>query len=308
MLIAVVGDVHYQWSGADAQALDALGVDLVLFVGDFGNEAIELVRQVAQVSLPKAVILGNHDAWYVAGTKHRKRCPYDLSREDRVQQQLEVLGECHVGFGKLELPDQRVTVIGGRPFSWGGSKWRHGTFYRDRYHVNNFEESAAKINETVATAQQETLIFLGHNGPIGLGDQVHDICGRDWKRKGGDYGDPDFAEAIATAHATHRNVPLVVFGHMHHELKYDKTRLRQRVVVDDHGTVYVNGAQVPRVIDTEEGNRRSFTLITLQAGMVETVRLVWLNPQHSVVSEEYLYKTCGAPPKPSGRVDEFGLA
>ncbi len=35
------------------------------------------------------------------------------------------------------------------------------------------------------------LIVMGHNGPSGLGDRAHDICGVDWVAKGGDHGDPD---------------------------------------------------------------------------------------------------------------------
>lgn len=308
MSVAVVGDVHNQWSAEDGRALTALGVDCVLFVGDFGNEAIDIVRQVADLALPKAVILGNHDAWYTASTKHRKKCPYDLTKEDRVQQQLDALGDCHVGFGKLELPDHGVTIVGARPFSWGGPRWRHRSFYGERFDVHSFEESAAKISAMVELAQQDTLIFLGHNGPAGLGNRGHDICGRDWKRKAGDYGDPDLAVAIAAAQASHRQIPLVVFGHMHHELKHDKTRLRQRLVVDDYGTVYVNSAQVPRVINSDADCRRSFTLITLQAGKVQTVGLVWLDASNSVVSKEYLYQTSGGPLGTSGRVDKFGLA
>ncbi|WP_421657780.1 metallophosphoesterase family protein [Leptothermofonsia sp. ETS-13] len=64
--IAIVGDVHNQWDADDEIALKYLGVDLVLLVGDFGNEAIEVVQQIAALSLPKAVVLGNHDAWYTA--------------------------------------------------------------------------------------------------------------------------------------------------------------------------------------------------------------------------------------------------
>ncbi len=64
--IAVVGDVHDLWEAEDELALKHLGVDLVLFVGDFGNESVEIVRQIAEIKLPKAVILGNHDAWYSA--------------------------------------------------------------------------------------------------------------------------------------------------------------------------------------------------------------------------------------------------
>ncbi len=288
--VAIVGDVHDQWSRADTYALESLGVDLVLFVGDFGNEAIAIVRQIAAVPLPKAVILGNHDVWYTANTHNRKNCPYDFTQEDRLQQQLEALGECHVGFGKLEFPQHNITVVGARPYSWGGPRWRNKRFYKERCDVHSFEESTAKLCTAVDAAEQNCLIFLGHNGPAGFGDQGHNICGRDWKRKGGDYGDPDFAAAISHAHQSGHHVALVAFGHMHHELRHDKTRLRERLVVDDHGTVYVNGAQVPRVIETDNGWRRSFTLVTLQVGNVKAVRLVWVDDTANIVSEESLYQ------------------
>ncbi|MFN7245444.1 MAG: TIGR04168 family protein, partial [Microcystis sp.] len=41
--IAVIGDVHDQWEIEDNLALEALQVDLALFVGDFGNESLEIV-------------------------------------------------------------------------------------------------------------------------------------------------------------------------------------------------------------------------------------------------------------------------
>lgn len=36
---------------------------LLLHSGDFGNENVELVQDVAALNFPKAVILGNHDSW-----------------------------------------------------------------------------------------------------------------------------------------------------------------------------------------------------------------------------------------------------
>ena len=291
--IAIVGDVHDQWSDADARALIALNVDLTLFVGDFGNEAIATVRQIAATPLPKAVILGNHDAWYTASQNNRKKCPYDPTKEDRVQQQLDALGKAHVGFGKLEVPQCNATVVGARPFSWGGTNWRYKRFYRERCNVSSFADSTARICTSIDAAEQRTLIFLGHNGPAGLGDQTYNICGRDWKHSGGDYGDPDFAYAIAYAHQSNRHVALVAFGHMHHELRHDKIRPRERLVVDDYGTVYVNGAQVPRVIQTNSGYHRSFTLVSMHRDIVQTVRLIWIDDTHTIVSEEYLYR-CSA--------------
>jgi hypothetical protein len=100
--VAVVGDVHDQWSGKDAAALKALDVvsryelsqrsaacsnsgcccistsrsvaavavllllllplvcllqDFTLFVGDFGNERVSVVKDIASIDTPKAVIL-----------------------------------------------------------------------------------------------------------------------------------------------------------------------------------------------------------------------------------------------------------
>lgn len=33
------------------------------FIGDFGEEVTDLVADIAAVEVPKAVVLGNHDAW-----------------------------------------------------------------------------------------------------------------------------------------------------------------------------------------------------------------------------------------------------
>ena len=64
--IAVVGDVHDLWNEYDYQALNFLQVDLVLFVGDFGNESLQVVKKIAAINIPKVTILGNHDAWFTA--------------------------------------------------------------------------------------------------------------------------------------------------------------------------------------------------------------------------------------------------
>ncbi len=102
--IAVVGDIHDQWEADDGIALQQLNVDLVLFVGDFGNESVEVVRAIAALDIPKAAIFGNHDAWYTATDWGRKKCPYDHKKEDWVQQQIDLLGDTHVGYGKLDFP------------------------------------------------------------------------------------------------------------------------------------------------------------------------------------------------------------
>jgi uncharacterized protein (TIGR04168 family) len=286
--IAIVGDVHDQWDDADELALQKLGVDLVLLVGDFGNEAVEVVEAIARLSLPKAVILGNHDAWYTATDWGRK---LRVGKQgDRVQKQLELLGATHVGYSKLDFPDLQLTVVGGRPFSWGGSTWKNENFYQQLYGIHSLAESTHRIATAAQEAAFETIIFIGHCGPTGLGDQPEDPCGRDWKPLGGDYGDPDLAEAIAKTRTLGKQIPLVAFGHMHHQLHHTKDRLRRPLHVDPEGTVYVNAASVPRIVPTEDDCFRNFTIVTLKQEAVFQVALVWLNQDLAIQSKQIFYQ------------------
>ncbi|MBD2149910.1 TIGR04168 family protein [Pseudanabaena sp. FACHB-1277] len=289
--IAVVGDVHELWQPIeDRLALQALGVDLVLFVGDFGNEAVEVVRAIASLDIPKAIILGNHDAWYSTGNPHsknpsKKQCPYDRTKEDRVQQQLEILGETHVGYGWLDFPELRLSVVGARPFSSGGSKWKKQHFYRDRYGINCFTESTQRITEAVKQTSQDTLIFLGHSGPWGLGADEHSPCGKDWKPVGGDYGDPDLMEAISKSYGMGKQIPLVTFGHMHHRLRHNSQRTREAIATNDMGTVFLNAACSPRLIIESDQTYRSFSIVTLESGQVQQISLLWLKGIDQISNE-----------------------
>lgn len=294
--IAVVGDVHNAWDADDALALKHLGVDLVLFVGDFGNESVEVVRAIAGINMPKAAIFGNHDAWYSASDWGRKQCPYNRQKEDWVKDQVELLGITEVGYGKLDFPALDLTVVGSRPFSWGGEVWKNARFYQERYGVTNFEESTARIVAAASNATSNNLIFLGHNGPTGLGDHPEDPCGKDWNPIGGDYGDPDLAAAIAQVRKLGKTIPLVTFGHMHHRLRHTQKRLRTQLAIDSQTTVYLNAASVPRIVQTQTGHHRNFSLVSLQAGTVLEASLIWLDQAFTVVSQQVLYSeiTCSS--------------
>jgi len=286
--IAVVGDIHDSWDADDAIALKHLNVDLVLFVGDFGNESVEVVRAIADIDIPKAAIFGNHDAWYSASDWGRKQCPYDRTQEDWVQEQIDLLGTSEVGYGKLDFPALNLSVVGSRPFSWGGDVWKNARFYCERFGITNFKESTARIVAAARSTAFDTVIFLGHNGPVGLGDRPEDACGKDWDPVGGDYGDPDLAAAIAQTRNLGKVIPLVTFGHMHHRLRHVRQRQRTPVFVDQ-GTVYLNAANVPRLVQTETGRHRNFSLVFLQAGAVSEASLVWLNQNFTMVSQQILY-------------------
>ena len=288
--IAVVGDIHDLWEADDGIALEQMGIDLALFVGDFGNESVEVVRAIAALDIPKAAIMGNHDAWYTATEWGRKKSPYNHKKEDWVQEQLDLLSETHVGYGKLDFPALDLTVVGSRPFSWGGSVWKNADFYQERFGVKSFEESTARMVAAASSAAYETVIFIGHNGPVGLGDRPEDPCGKDWQPLGGDFGDPDFTEAIAQTRASGKTIPLVTFGHMHHKLRHTHQQLRTASYASPEGTIYLNAASVPRIVQTGSDRRRNFSIVSLQAGVVSQISLVWVGKDCSVASEQTLYQ------------------
>ncbi|KAK2994322.1 hypothetical protein RJ640_009463 [Escallonia rubra] len=280
--------------------------DLVLFTGDLGNENVELVRSIADLRFPKAVILGNHDAWTT--TK------FSVMRKDPVQLQLECLGEEHVGYRRLDFPMLKLSIVGGRPFSCGGDQLFRKRLLSARYGVHNMAGSANKIyGAAVGAPEDHCLVLLAHNGPTGLGSNIYDICGRDWVSGGGDHGDPDLAHAISQLKETKKlPVPLVVFGHMHKELAYGNG-LRKMVVVGDDSTIYLNGAIVPRVkrlyskqgtsstsslpLSTPnlEGSLRAFTLVEIVDGQLEKIAETWVSvtEDKATIEEEHILYSCG---------------
>lgn len=102
----------------------------------------------------------------------------------KVQQQLDALGDDHVGYRERSLPGRGVAVAGGRPFSKGGSAWSNiAPFMAAVCGVESAADSAARIVSVAAAAARrgDAVVLLAHNGPRGLGDARHDICGVDWK-------------------------------------------------------------------------------------------------------------------------------
>ena len=290
--VAVVGDIHDQWSIADEQALLALGVDLVLFVGDFGNESLPIVRQIAQLPLPKAIAFGNHDAWYTATPWGQKRCPYDPETDNWFQQQWDLLKDVQVGYRSLDFPALQLSVVGGRPFSWGGPKWFIPEFYDTWFGVSSETDSGDRIRSALQSATYDTVIILSHNGPFGLGAQPEDICGKDWRPIGGDHGDRDLTEAIASDHG--KSISLVTFGHMHHSLRHRQDRIRERLYQEPQGPLYLNAAAIPRIQTIEGKTCHQFSLVQFEHNIVQNITAVWVTPTGQMTTQETLFK----PPKP----------
>lgn len=273
----VVGDIHRHWREEDRTFLERGEQDLAMFVGDLGDEDVELVKEVAALRVPKAVILGNHDAWESFSRRRLTR---------RLQLSLEALGQDHVGYGVRELPRGGVSIIGARPFSWGGESLRSPEIYQQLYGVTDMRTSAQRIFEAARKAQHRDLVILAHNGPTGLSSDPGDIYGKDFgRRAGGDWGDPDLEEAIELITSHGWRVPCVIAGHMHDRLLTPRGACRSRFVSRGN-TLYVNPAVVPRLRQSNGSSVAHYLRMKWSAGNLEQIEEIWVDGKGEIQTTE----------------------
>lgn len=265
----VVGDIHANWQQEDRVFLESGDQDLVLLVGDLGDEDVEMARKISALKCPKAVILGNHDAW----RSFTERYPTDNLRKI-----LEILGDDHLAYRCLDLPEAQLSLIGVRPFSWGGKDLRSPEVYAEFFGIRSVSESAEKIIAAAKTAAFDDLIILAHNGPTGLGSGPGDIYGKDFGRNPrGDFGDEDLTLALTEIEQSGRRVIAVVAGHMHDRLSHPRGKRRRRFV-RRNGTAFINPAVVPRIRRTESGTTvRHYLRMVIDDLKLCSIEEIWVD-------------------------------
>ncbi|MFO1054847.1 MAG: TIGR04168 family protein [Planctomycetota bacterium] len=266
--ILFIGDVHGHWTDLDTAFLEQGDQDLTVFVGDLGDEDVDIVRRIAAIDSELYVMLGNHDAWQSFVDRRATKVLHEI---------LDLLGEDHIAYSRRELPGAGLTLIGARPFSWGGRDLRSPELYRELYGVESHEESAERIVDLVSRAQHEDLLMVAHNGPFGLSRRPGDIWGKDFGRPGGDWGDRDLRLALDALANQRVHVRAVVAGHMHDRLLFPKGAARRRFLRHD-GVDFVNPAVVPRIRrDPEWGELHHFLSTDWQSGSLVDVREIWVD-------------------------------
>lgn len=301
--IVCVGDIHGQWDENDEMALRALEPDLALFVGDYGNEDVEIAKRVADFAAHSdfnvATVFGNHDAFFTASTKRRYNSPYRNDSVCRVATQIKLLAKYDVSYRSAAFDNLGLSVCGGRSFSSGGPLWRHGQFYREFFGIYDLTQSSEKLSEAVLNAEFNTVIFLSHSGPTGLGDRPEDPCGKDWgTNPGGDFGDADLRIAIEDARRSGKRVPLIVFGHMHKVLQGNRgDRVMVKCETDGVSggrTVMLNSAVVPRHRRGQkaDGKLHHFQIVYMRTGGdVESVEEAWVTRKGEIVESKVIFGT-----------------
>ena len=254
-----------------------LNPDIILFVGDLDVGDLSIVKAINKISIPTAVVLGNHDR----GS--------DLSG-DQLKTQLSLLGDKNCSWGLSHLNHPLVSVVGARPCSAGG-----GYFLSPQtkavFGDITLDESVRRIVHGATLAAAELpLILLAHSGPTGLGSNPSSICGRDWKSPSIDWGDKDLEISI-TEIQKERKVELVVFGHMHHALRRGKG-IRDSFYNDQkRGTSYLNAACVPRRGIDENGNELChFSWVEFSKRKLIHASHRWYKKDSSVAYQETLFE------------------
>ncbi len=273
--LAIAGDLHGQWDDSDEQLLYALQPDALLVVGDLSDGKTRIPQRLAALNLPLACILGNHDA----GRDGSGRT---------LQLQLDLLGALHCGWSLRKLDPPGLAVVGARPGSAGGG-FHLSKAVQAVYGPLSLDQSAARISAAAAQADPALpLLLLAHCAPAGLGSEVADFCGRDWKKPACDWGDQDLALAISTIRR-HRPLPLVVCGHMHHQLRRGQGE-RRSFVRDRAGTAYLNAACVPRHSRDQAGRAlRHFSWVELQDGALLVASHRWYGLDGRLLYQERLW-------------------
>ena len=290
--IAVIGDVHLQWNADDVSYFNDSDYDLVLFVGDIAEyshrSAIKVAREISRLTVPTLVIPGNHDTAHVgqlfAEVFQQSNLSDGLSfgqvrrnnEFDRALGRVTLAGYSRHSFCVRE---QKLSIIAARPHSMGGPRLTYRKFLRKTFQIHSLEESAQRVKELVDQCGDEPLVFLGHNGPSGLGEKRTDVWGCDFRPAQGDYGDPDLREAIEHARKTGKHIAAVIAGHMHHTLIGGGER---RWSLVDGDLLYLNAARVPRIEEDSEGVHHHHMRVVISRGVAtftaEKVSLPSNNP------------------------------
>ncbi len=276
--IGIIGDIHRHFNAEDVSDFNDADYDLLLITGDLADfrsdDALTVAGKLAQLRTPALLIAGNHDCTTITqfiaevkgiGWLAELSSAGQDSRVEELRQHLGAVTFAAYSCHNFSINDQQFTIIAARPFSPGGSELRFRPYLRQAYNIHSLEDSSRRLKLLVDEAASETLVFLAHNGPSGLGDKKDDIWGCDFRDEGGDYGDPDLEAAIGYARERGRRVTAVVAGHMHHELRDGGQR---HWLMQAEGTTYINAARVPRIFQNGGKTLRHHLSMTLAKGEV----------------------------------------
>ncbi|MBW7859053.1 MAG: metallophosphoesterase [Leptonema sp. (in: Bacteria)] len=252
MQIAIIGDIHTNWNSTDIHYFNQSSYDLILICGDLPGrlhtQTLTIASLLSKLKKPAVMIPGNHDSTTVqqlVGEIIQK--PSLIGKTGKPQ--LERVDQLALSLAPIQLGGYSIHRFSGidilttRPHSMGGPNLSFQPYLKHRFSVETIEDSANLLKKLVDQTNQD-IIFLGHNGPSGLGADRSDIFGCDFKPEMGDFGDTDSRIALDYAIQTGKKVKAFIGGHMHHHLRGGGKR---KWLIQENDIWFVNAARVPRI-------------------------------------------------------------
>lgn len=286
--IGLVGDLHGAFDPVDASQLDAEEYERILFVGDLGPGTLEgdrkVARAIARLRTPVMVMPGNNDCEHapeIRAELGHQRGLTTLLRQSGASHRSALVGAsgdvtfCGYALHPVRVGDVDVTIVSGRPYAMGSSELSFPDALREQFGVDSLAASRDRLVACVDASVTEALVFLAHNGPLGLGASPDAMWGNDFDATSGDHGDSDLRDAIDHAVAIGRRVLGVIAGHMHSPIRGGGLRpWRDR----RDGILYLNPARLPRVVPSETGVRRHHVELRLSARRLDAEER-WLDDE-----------------------------
>jgi uncharacterized protein (TIGR04168 family) len=268
--IGVIGDLHTHWDEVDVAQFDASSYDLLYFVGDLGGgtpeSTLRVARTMSRLHKPALVMPGNNDTVDVIELEAELGHQSGLAKlaglksaapDTRPRAQLAL---CGYSLHRMIRNELDVTLVSARPHSMGGPELSFAEHMQRTYGVQTMQQSIDRLVALVDDVASESIVFLAHNGPIGMGTEPDDMWGCDFKPGAGDWGDRDLAIAIQHAQVRGKRILAVVAGHMHLRTKGGAMR---NWCTRHEGTLYINAALVPRIFSGADDVYRHHVALTL---------------------------------------------
>ncbi len=291
MKFAILGDIHHYFDNWDVNFFNQSDYEFLIFTGDlpdFFHFRRKIYKILGKIQKKSFLIWGNHDGFSfleVLGEIFRielfkireKDFNVIQKRLDQIQEQLGenfIIGGYHI---HQITSDLAIFMV--RPHSIGGNEISYKDYLYKKYNVTDLESSYLKMKQLLDDFLQKnqitSLIFLGHNGPYGISKHPYDLWGCDFNPNLGDFGDKDYQKILEYARSLNLQIPLVIGGHMHHQLSKNiknvpkKTRISIQKI---ENTYYVNPAKVPRITK----HSRYYVSVTLKENQIKEVKEIFL--------------------------------
>ena len=270
--LGIIGDLHTHWDETDVRQIDALDYDLLFFTGDLGggtsDSSLRIARLIARLNRRALVMPGNNDTMDIS------RLAVELNHQQGLNKILSItrnadnpgnISLCGYSHLNITVGGRKISLISARPHSMGGPELTFPDYMGKTYGIHTLEESEARMRTLVDSAAEE-IIFLGHNGPLGLGSEPSAMWGCDFRPGGGDWGDTDLANVIRYSQSAGKTVLAVVAGHMHLGTRQGAQRPWKQ---EAGGITFVNAARVPRIFNGSDDVYRHHVELRIHAGILD---------------------------------------